>query len=47
MQDYRNNVQVITLENGEAHLQFKLPWPRNPVAMKDDYDQAKSVLLRL
>ena len=47
MENYQNNVELVTLESGEAHLQFKLPWSRNPVIKKDNYGQAKSVLLRL
>jgi len=43
----RVRVQLVTLDNGEPHLQFKLPWAHNATSMKDNYQQAKNVLLRL
>ena len=43
---YRNTVEEIKLDNGETHLQFRLPWAKDPTTMKDNFEQAKDALLR-
>ena len=43
---YRNTVEEIKLDNGETHLQFRLPWAKDPTIMKDNFKQAKDALLR-
>jgi len=47
LEGYKNSVKLVTLDNGEPHLQFNLPWAHDPAIMKDNYWQAKNVLLRL
>ena len=44
---YQDTVQLVTLDNGESHLQFSLPWARDPAIMRENYQQAKNVLLKL
>ena len=47
LRNYEENVQLITLSDGKSHLQFSLSWSRDPAIMKDNYSQARDVLLRL
>ena len=44
---YQDTVQLVTLENRESHLQFRLPWAHDPATMKENYQQAKNLLLKL
>ena len=47
LKKYQDSVKLVTLDNGEHHLQFNLLWARNPIVMRDNYQQAKNVLVRL
>ena len=47
LRNYEENVQLVTLSDGKSHLQFSLPWSRDPAIMKDNYSRARDVLLRL
>ena len=44
---FQNTVKEVTLEDGKTHLQFRLPWAEDPSKMKDNFEQAKTALLRL
>ena len=44
---YRDTVEKVVLENGETHLQFKLPWAKDPKSMPNNYFQAKTALMKL
>ena len=46
LHSFRDNVQFVTKENGEVHLQFNLSWARDPATMKNNYYQVKNVLLK-
>ena len=47
LKKYPDSVKLVSLDNGEHHLQFNLPWARDPVVMHDNFQQAKNVLVRL
>ena len=47
LKKYQDSFKLVTLDNGEHHLQFNLPWARDPVVMQDNYQQAKNVFVKL
>ena len=47
LNEYKESVKLVELNNGEKHLQFPLPWAHDPASMPNNYTQAKRALLSL
>ena len=47
LEEYKNTVELVELENGENHLQFNLSWAFGPKTTPNNYAQAKNAALKL